>query len=84
MNLIITPSGCVRCVYGETINLHSLGTPDIRRGSHVEPTDDGQWTADMSPVDGPMLGPFVARSSALHAETAWLDRHWLCTTDGSA
>ena len=77
MELFIETAGSVRCVYGEEIDLHQLGQMTIRRGSHVEPTDDGRWTADLSPVGGPTLGPFNARSAALKAEAGWLGR-WLC------
>jgi len=77
MQLVIQPDGSVRCVYGEVINLHSLGNLDISRGSHVEPDLHGQWFADLSPVAGPRLGPFSKRSDALHAELAWLEAHWL-------
>jgi hypothetical protein len=52
-------------VYDESLNLHALGLPQISRGSHVKPTPDGQWTADLSPVSGPILGPFPIRSLAL-------------------
>ena len=55
----------------------SLGTVNIRRASHVEPTTEGRWTADLSPVGGPMLGPFALRSEALDAEQQWLLHHWL-------
>ncbi len=77
MELLITPIGEVRCVYDETIDLTSLGPLTIRRGSHVEPTADGQWTADLSPVAGPVLGPFPRWSEAITAERQWLDQHWL-------
>ena len=77
MQLVIQPDGSVRCVYGETIDLHSLGNLNIARGSHVEPNSAGQWFADLSPVSGPRLGPFSKRSEALEAETEWLDHHWL-------
>ena len=77
MQLVIENSGCVRCVYGEAIDLSELGRLDIRRGSHVEPTSDGSWVADLLPVDGPQLGPFTTRSQALDAEREWLEAHWL-------
>ena len=77
MELLIETSGRVRCVYDETIDLHRLGQLTIQRGSHVEPTLDGQWTADLSPVNGPMLGPFLSRAEALEAELGWLSGHWL-------
>lgn len=77
MQLIIHPDGITRCIYGEDISLHVLGSLSIQRASHVEPTDDGQWTADLSPVNGPLLGPFGSRSQALQAELLWLEQHWL-------
>ena len=77
MKLLVTPTGSIRCVYGEAVNLHRLGRLSIQRGSHVEPTADGQWTADLSPVNGPLLGPFSKRADALAAEVAWLLEHWL-------
>lgn len=77
MQLLIDAQGNIRCLYDETISLANLGTLAIARGSHVEPTADGQWLADLSPVDGPCLGPFVTRSAALVAERQWLETNWL-------
>ena len=77
MDLLIETSGAVRCVFGEVIDLGQLGQLSIRRGSHVEPTPDGQWTADLAPVNGPLLGPFPTRTSALNTEVSWLQEHWL-------
>jgi hypothetical protein len=77
LQLVVTPEGLVRTIYIEELPLDSLGTLAIRRGSHVEPTGDGRWTADLSPVAGPVLGPFDLRSQALAAEVAWLETHWL-------
>ena len=77
MEIVITPNGIVKCVYGEEFDLHCLGKLQIRRGSHVEPTLDGRWTADLSPVTGPLLGPFSNRSLALKAEREWLEQYWL-------
>ena len=77
MQLIVQPSGEVRCLYSEELDLAVLGKLSIERGSHVEPTDDGQWTADLAPVNGPVLGPFPHRSQALDAERDWLQKHWL-------
>ena len=81
MKLLIAPTDGIRCVYGEDVNLHQLGRLSIQRGSHVEPTADGQWTADLSPVNGPLLGPFLSRAEALTAEQVWLLEHWLCLID---
>ena len=77
MELVINSSGDIRCVYGEEVNLSELGRLSIQRGSPVEPTADGQWTADLSPVQGPQLGPFDCRTQALAAEVAWLNQYWL-------
>ena len=77
MELLIESTGKVRCVYDECLDLTSLGQLHIERGSHVEPTIDGRWTADLSPMNGPVLGPFAIRSSALDAEQIWLLDHWL-------
>jgi hypothetical protein len=77
MTLVIGPDGTARCVYGEAIDLHALGDPTVTRASRVEPDANGRWTADLSPVGGPVLGPFDRRSDALAAEIRWLDDHWL-------
>ena len=77
MQMVIEPGGRIRCLYEEAIVLAMLGPPVIRRGSHVEPTADGQWLCDLLPVSGPVLGPFGSRSQALTAEVAWLESNWL-------
>jgi hypothetical protein len=77
MQIIITPSGAVRCIYSETIDLTALGSPAISRASHVEPDQQGRWWADLGPVNGPRLGPYNLRSEALVAEAAWLVKNWL-------
>lgn len=83
MKLLIDSSGQVRCVYGEEVDLHQLGKVLISRGSHVEPTPDGQWTVNLSPVQGPVLGPFPTRSEARAVEVAWLNEHWLTPSPNS-
>ena len=82
MQLIIKPGGIVQCVYGEAIDLATLGSPFITRASHVEPDQQGRWWADLSPVSGPKLGPFVNRSAALATERDWLETHWIGRTGG--
>jgi hypothetical protein len=77
MQLLIDPEGNARCLYGEEIDLTTLGELSIRRASHVEPDGGGQWWADLGPVAGPRLGPFPKRSQALAAERLWLEQHWL-------
>ena len=82
MQLVIQPSGQVRCLYGETVDLAALGTLHVQRASHVEPDAHGRWTADLRPVDGPLLGPFMLRSEALAAEQQWLEQNWLIPSQG--
>ena len=77
MELLITPTGQVRCIYAEEIDLAVLGTLSISRGSHVEPDENGQWLVDLSPVGGPRLGPYAVRSVALAEEVVWLSQNWL-------
>jgi len=76
MQLVIDARGVVRCVYGEAIDVATLGPPTITRASHVEPDGYGRWWAELMPVGGPRLGPFILRSHALDAERAWLEAHW--------
>jgi hypothetical protein len=77
MILVIGADGRARCLYGEAIELTSLGALSIERASHVEPDRDGMWWADLAPVAGPRLGPFTHRSGALDAERQWLENHLL-------
>ena len=77
MKLLVKPDGTVRAIYDETIDLAVLGQVTITRASHVEADEQGRWHADLSPVNGPVLGPFDRQSEALRAERAWLERHWL-------
>ena len=81
MQLLIDVQGVARCVYEELIDLAAIGSLSIQRASHVEPTEDGQWQADLSAVGGPVLGPFFLRSLALEAERSWLETHWLVKPD---
>ena len=80
VQLVITPGGAIRCIYSELIDLTALGSPTISRASHVEADQQGRWLADLSPVKGPILGPFTVRSEALAAEHAWLETNWLGRT----
>jgi hypothetical protein len=77
MELFIGPAGAVSALYSEELDLRSLGLLAIRRASHVEPMRGGVWTADLSPVGGPILGPFAQRSQAIAAETRWIETELL-------
>ena len=76
MNLVISRGGQIRCIYDEQINLAALGELSISRASSVEPDSEGYWWADLKPVNGPLLGPFIVRSQAITAERSWLESHW--------
>ena len=82
MQLIIEPGGTVRCIYSEEIDLQALGSPTITRASYVEPDQHGRWWADLSPLAGPVLGPFQVRSEALAAEHSWLETNWIDCSGG--
>jgi len=75
--LIFAPDGTCRFIYsdGAARIARALGPLHTRRASHVEPTGDGRWAADLSPVGGPTLGPFDLRADALSAEVEWLKAH---------
>ena len=76
MQILISTAGVMHCVYSEALPLETFGRLKICRVSHVEPTAEGLWTADLSPLDGPRLGPFDRRSAALDAEQTWLEANW--------
>jgi hypothetical protein len=77
MHLVVDPTGQVRALYTDDLDLAALGRPVIRRAGNVEPGPDGRWSADLRPVGGPVLGTFDRRSQALEAEHDWLEAHWL-------
>ena len=77
MDLIVSPDGTIRAVYAEAIDLSVLGHLVISRASQVEPNEAGRWIADLTPVNGPIFGPFDRRSDALAAEQSWLESNWL-------
>jgi hypothetical protein len=76
MKMVITPEGEIRHIYDDRlVGLAEHGESVTSRASHVEPTPDGKWEADMSPVDGPKLGPFGTRVEALKEEVKWLEEN---------
>lgn len=66
----------IRFIYNDDLaGFNKHGKIEIKRASHVEPDGNGQWIADMSPVEGPVLGPFNRRDEALQKEVEWLLAH---------
>lgn len=69
----IHADGRITFIWDDSLaHLRSLGKTTIRRVSDVEPTPEGGWTADLSKVGGPVLGPFDRRQQAIDAELCWL------------
>jgi hypothetical protein len=74
MLIEILPSGVIRFIYNDSLRgLMDAGKSTVVRASEVEPNEEGQWTADLSRVGGPILGPFKFREEALTAEVQWLE-----------
>lgn len=74
----IKADGTIRFVYDDELEaLKHIGPSHTRRASFVEPTDDSRWTADLSPIGGPIFGPFTLRKTALDAERDWIEEHAL-------
>jgi len=77
VTVAVTSEGDLRFVYADELRpLLTQGQAAIRRASRVEP-DGIEWTADLTMVGGPVLGPFPTRERALCEETKWLHRHYL-------
>ena len=71
--LVIDETGAVSFIYTDELRgLLTEGVATIKRVSHVEPAAGG-WTADLTPIKGPVLGPFVTRAEALAAEVDYLN-----------
>lgn len=65
--------GKAKTVYNEMLELETLGNVSHVRASHVEP-DGAGWSADMSPIGGPVLTGFSKRSEALKAEIEYIEK----------
>ena len=73
MDLLIAPDGAIRCISAEEIDLSSFGKLAIQRASHVESTASGDWTVDLSPVGGPVLGEIEDAHNFAGMRAAWSD-----------
>lgn len=74
---IIVKNQEARFIHTDTLSgLFKLGTTEIKRASYVEPIEGtSTWSVDLSPVGGPILGPFTIRAEALASEVEWLENH---------
>ena len=71
--LLIKADGEITAIYSDRLaEFFAEGKAETTRASHVEPKGT-EWTADMSPLGGPILGPFALRQEALDAEVRWLE-----------
>lgn len=81
VNVLIDDDGNMQFVWSDELaELAAAGETDVRRVSHVEPSGKG-WSADMSPVGGPVLlgadgKPFSTRGAALAAEREYLSKEF--------
>lgn len=84
--IAIQPDGTLQFIWRDDLApLTELGRASVIRASHVEPSLHGDfWTADLSPVGGPALGPFALRHEALEAEVAWLEQNHLHVHESGA
>lgn len=75
IRIAIPADGNVQLIYKDEVAdvIKALGHATTARASHVEPTADGRWQADISPVGGPMLPPTDTRQESLDLEVAWLN-----------
>lgn len=73
MQVIVGNDGTLRFIYDDALlSLKECGDFKVTRASHVEPNGDGEWEADLSPVGGPVLGPYDTRNQALEEEVRWI------------
>ena len=79
MLIRFSEDGTAQTIYSEEIDLNELGKVKHSRASHVEPDENGEWVADLSPINGPKLGPYKLRSEAIKSEIGWLENNILST-----
>ena len=67
-------AGGFKAIYSDEIAdvVRDVGPVKITRASMVEPDENGQWVADMSPREGPKSQPFITRQEALDWEVKWI------------
>jgi hypothetical protein len=74
-SIAIRPDGSLSFIYDDKLaDLCEHGEAVTRRVSYVEPSGKG-WTADLAPVNGPVLGPYRLREDALATERQWLEEN---------
>lgn len=73
---LVVKGGDILAIYDDALvaMFGEAAKVETRRASNVEPDGQG-WSADLSPVGGPILRDFKTRKDALDAEVRWLDQH---------
>jgi hypothetical protein len=72
----IKVDGTIRFIYDDELEaLKHAGPSNTRRAIFVEPDSNGLWVADLSPINGPVFGPFRLRKTALDAERDYIEEH---------
>jgi hypothetical protein len=76
---LVVKGGIIQSIYDDALVplFDQARKVDMRRASHVEP-DAGLrvgWSADLSPVGGPVLRYFKTRQDALDAEAQYINQH---------
>ena len=76
MKITVEVDGRIKFIYDDSVAevMQEVGPLEVKRASHVEfDNSNGFWWADMSPVGGPKMGPFIGRNTALAMEREWLE-----------
>lgn len=78
-HIISCSDGVIKHIYSDELaGLSDIpGSSSISRASHVEPSADGSWIADLRPCGGPVLHGFRLRAEALAAEKEWIEENIL-------
>ncbi|GMV80538.1 MAG: hypothetical protein AMXMBFR7_17220 [Planctomycetota bacterium] len=76
--IAVRPDGQVEFLYDDALGALLLeGEGRVLRASHVEPTSDGRWQADLAPIGGPKLPATRTRGASTQAEIVWIERNRL-------
>jgi hypothetical protein len=73
---LVIKGGNILAIYDDSLvaMFGEAASVETRRASHVEP-DGAEWSADLSPVGGPILRNFKTKSEALSAEVRYISQH---------
>jgi hypothetical protein len=76
LKLVVKNGGDILAIYDDSLvaMFGEAASVETRRASHVEP-DGAEWSADLSPVGGPILRNFETRKGALDAEVRYINQH---------